>query len=106
MSSEVYILTPDMFLVSKGLLYQTVTWLGHHQIKDYQIHDSKWMAYLGIVDLTIISTEDLQIRCRVKGVGNNAMRNAFNTIIDLLEMRKEYFQSLIDLAEKLNDKQS
>lgn len=105
LSSELYVITPDMFMISKGLVYQTVTWLELQHIKDYDIHYSKFMGYLGIVHITITSTEDLKIRLTLKGVGTGAIRNAFKIVIDVLEMRKEYYQSLIDLAEKLKPNQ-
>lgn len=102
LKSHTYFITPEYFLVSKGLLKKQVAWVGHLKIKDYFIHQAPLMNLLDVVNITIVSEGAPATRFTFKGVSNSVMKNAFAELIEFLEVRKNYYQKMIDTVESLS----
>lgn len=98
--AELYVISPEMFMVSTGILNKTVTWLEPLQIKAFNVHQSKLMQYLNIAHVTVVSDDDINIKFTLKGVDNKAMKEALGFTMELIKTRHEYLKRLIDMAEK------
>ncbi|QEM07248.1 PH domain-containing protein [Mucilaginibacter rubeus] len=102
LKSHTYFITPEYFLVSKGLLKKQVAWVEHLKIKDYFIHQTPIMNLVDVVNITIVSEGSPAIRFTLKGVSNSGMKNTFGDLIEFLEVRKNYYQKMIDAVEPLS----
>jgi uncharacterized membrane protein YdbT with pleckstrin-like domain len=96
--AELYVITPEMFMVSKGLLNKTVTWLSPPMIRDFEVKQSKLMRFLGILHVTVISTDDLRVQLTFNGVDVSAVKSAVTQLQDLLKSRREFGNTLPDEA--------
>lgn len=104
LNSHSYLITPEYFLISKGLLNKKVEWVEHLQVKDYDIHQNFYMRLVDVVSITITGNEQSAAQFTLKGVSKSKMKIAFSGIIDFLEVRKNYYQNMLDTAEALAGK--
>ncbi|PAW95460.1 hypothetical protein CKK33_18920 [Mucilaginibacter sp. MD40] len=103
--AESYVMSPDLFIVNKGLLQKSVTCLPHLQLKDYRVHQSRLMNYLDIVTISFVTKDDQQLMIKLKGIDRTALQSAYRNIIDQLESRQAGCKYLLDLFEKLTHHQ-
>lgn len=80
LQSHTYLITPEYFLISKGLLNKKVEWVEHLQVKDYDIHQNFYMRLVDVVSVTITGNEHSGAQFTLKGVSNPKMKIAFSGI--------------------------
>lgn len=102
--AELYVITPEMFMVSTGILHKKVTWLEPLQIKNFDVTQTRLMQYLNIAHVTIISTDEINVRFIFKGVDNKAMKEALGFTLELVKARQQFVGQLLDLNDKISTK--
>jgi len=99
--ADLYVITPEMYMVSTGLMKKTVTWLNPQEISDFKITQNRVMRYFGISHLTLISNDEIHVQFTMRGIDNMLMKEALQLTIDHLKAKQEYYKLLVDLGELL-----
>jgi hypothetical protein len=97
--SELYVVTPDMLMVSTGLLNKTVSWFEPLQIKEFKMHQNRLMRYFHISHITVISEDEINMKFTLKGIDIKTLTEALQLTIDLLKVRQEYVRLLVKMVE-------
>jgi uncharacterized membrane protein YdbT with pleckstrin-like domain len=100
--SHSYLITPEYFLISKGLLKKEVVWVEHLKIKDYIFHQTLLMNLADVVSISIVSAGSPATEITFKGVSSSGLKSALGELIEFLETRKSDYQKMIDTEEPLS----
>ncbi|RAV59510.1 hypothetical protein DIU36_06695 [Mucilaginibacter rubeus] len=103
--SELYIVSPDMLMVSTGLANKTVKWLDPLQVKEFKVQQTRLMRYFKVSHVTVISEDDINMSFTLKGIDLNTLTEALRLTVDLLKVRQEHVKlltKLIELADSIN----
>jgi hypothetical protein len=104
LAAELYIITPDMFMVSVGLINKTVSWFEPLKVRKIKIHQTRLMRYFNVSCLRISSNDELDISFTFKGVDVNTFIDSLRLNIDILEARCAYtdlLSKMVALADVL-----
>jgi len=104
--SELYMVSPDMLMVSTGLVNKTVQWIDPLTVKEFNVHQTKLMRFLNVSHVTITADDDSSTRITLKGIKLQNFTDALWQTIEILKLRQEQFKligKLTDLAGSLNE---